>query len=233
MNLSKKIVSVAAAAALIAGAGAMAATPATAATKKATIKGDTNILVPTVLITAAQDAGVTISPIEPAQALATLEIVDVQFPIVGPLGDGILRHKGGLSFASSNTGITLTFTDPSIEWGTGPGIEAGAQILGTIGGVPDSAGGAAINGNRAPVFDVKNAKVKVKKGKIAKDGKKGFKRTDSTTITGDVSIVDNATVVGLLNQLMGVEIFTAGMPFGATDVNFKVTVYCKTKKACK
>ena len=232
MNLSRKIVSVAAAAALVAGAGLAAASPA-AANKKPTIKGDTNILVPTALITAASEAGITVAPIDPARALATMEIVDVQFPVVGPVGDGILRHRGGLSFASANTGITLTFTNPSIEWGTGPGIEAGAQILGTIGGVPDAAGGAQLNGNRAPVFDVKNAKVTSKKGKIAKDGKKGFKRTDSVVITGDVSIVDNATVVGLLNQLMGTEIFMAGMPFGATAVDFKVTVYCKTKKACR
>jgi hypothetical protein len=232
MNLGKKIVSVAAAAALVAGAGLAAASPA-AANKKPIIKGDTNILVPTALITAASEAGITVAPITPARALATQEVVDVQFPITGPLQDGILRHRGGLSFASANTGITLTFTNPSIEWGTGPGIQAGAQIFGTIGGVPDAAGGAQINGNRAPVFDVKNAKVKVKKGKIAKDGKNGFKRTDSSVITGDVSIVDNATVVGLLNQLMGVEIFTPGLPFGATEVEFKVTVFCKTKQACR
>ncbi|MEY3733076.1 MAG: hypothetical protein RL347_435 [Actinomycetota bacterium] len=231
MNLGKKIVSVAAGVALVAGAGLATASPAVA--KKATIKGDTNILVPTAIIQAAGAAGIVISPIDPAKALATMEVVDVQFPVANFVGDGIIRHRGGLSLASDASGVTLTFTNPSIQWGSGPGIEAGAQIFGTIGGVPDAAGGAQLNGNRAPLFDIKNAKVTSKKGKVAKDGKKGYKRTDRVRIVGDVSLVDNATVIGLVNQILATDIFVAGMPFGAADVETQVTIYCKTKKLCR
>jgi hypothetical protein len=226
MRFSKKIVSVAAAAALVAGASLASASPA-AAYKKATIKGDTNILVPTALITAAQGAGVTITPIQPARALATMEIVDVQFPVAGPVADGAIFHRGGLSFASANTDVTLTFNKPIVEWGSGPGIKAGAIIKGTLGGLE------AVNGLEVTLFDVKNIKASNKKGKVTRDGKKNFKRTDTTVVSGDVTLVNNATLVGQLNTILGVDIFTPGLPFGTTVIETKTTVFCKTKKTCR
>ena len=109
MNLSKKIVSVAAAAALVAGAGALSATPATAEAK-AKVGGTTVITVPLALIVDAQGAGVTIAPIAPSRAQATSDVVGVTFPVTGPAMDGILHHTGGLSFASSITQVTLKAT---------------------------------------------------------------------------------------------------------------------------
>ena len=111
MNLSKKIISVAAAAALVAGAGALAATPASAKSKTP-IKGTTVLEVPLTTVGAAVQAGITIAPIAPSRAQATSEVVGVTFPVSGPVMDGMVHHRGGISLASANTGITLTATKP-------------------------------------------------------------------------------------------------------------------------
>ena len=134
MNLSTKLISVAAAAALVAGAGAMAAAPATAS-GKAAIGGTTIIEVPLALVGAAQAAGVTIAPIAPSRAQATSDIVGVTFPITGPADDGALFHKGGLSFASSNTNITLTITNAKVQ---GRALIACNTILTLIGHETDT-----------------------------------------------------------------------------------------------
>ena len=233
MRISTKIISAAAAAALIAG-GALAAAPAQAAAEK--VSGDTVITVPLALIQAAGAAGVAISAIEPAEANATMDSVGVVFPVVGPPMDGMVMHTGGLSLASSVTKITLTWEDPTIEYATGgPGAGTTAQIKGEIGGIPAGSGFEQLNGSRAAVFDVSNMKIVDKKGKIVKDGKKGFKRTWTQTITGDVTVVNSPQVVMILNGLLvgpGKTLFTAGQPFGELDTTWSVTRTCKTKKAC-
>jgi len=230
MNLAKKIVSVAAGVALVAGMGAVAATPATAK-DKAKIKGATGIAVPTALVTAAAGAGVAISPVAPATADATMDVVDVLFPVTGPLEDGVLHHKGGLSLASSVTNITLTVTKPTIEWPSSGGSTA--SIVGEIGGIPADNPFAGFNGQRLPIFTVTDFVIKDKAGKIKKNGKKGYTRVITSTLSGDVSVVDSATVVDAINGFMGVPLFTAGMDFGTLSTKYSVTRTCKTKKACK
>ena len=229
MNLGKKIVAIAAAAALVAGAGAMAATPATAATK-AKVGGTTVIVVPLALVGAASAAGVTISPVEPSKAQATADSVGVTFPVTGPAMDGVLHHTGGLSFASSKTGITLTATKPQIEWATSGGDTASITV--EINGVPAASPFAALNGTRVPIFTVNDFTMKGKWGKATKAGK-AWKQTYTAVMTGDVTVVDNATVVDAVNGFMGVPIFTAGMDFGALDSKSTTTHTCKTKKDCK
>lgn len=228
MRISTKIVSIAASAALIAGAGAIAAAPAGAAPVGPKPTGNTVINVPMAIITGAATAGVNISPIEPASADATADSVGVVFPVTGPLMDGVLHHTGGLSIASK--AVTLTWSDPTIEYATSGGDTA--VIKGTIAGVPAGSGFEALNGQRAGIFDVKNMVIKNTAGKITKNGKKGFKRTFTQTITGDVTVVDSPQVVDILNGLIGVKLFTAGMPFGSLDSSWSVTRTCKTKKAC-
>jgi hypothetical protein len=228
MNLGKKIVSVAAAAALVAGVGALAATPATAAAK-AKVGGTTVITVPLALVGAAGQAGVAIAPISPSGADATTDVVGVTFPVTGPAQDGVIHHRGGLSFASSNTGITLTATKPQIEYATSGGDTASITV--EINGVPAQSPFAALNGTRIPIFTVNDFTVKGKWGKATKAGK-GWQQTYTSTVSGSVVVVDNATVVDAVNGFMGAQIFTAGMDFG--DLASKVTTShtCKTKKEC-
>ncbi|MBU6311103.1 MAG: hypothetical protein KGN38_01085 [Actinomycetales bacterium] len=225
MSFTKKIIGVAASAALVAGVGAFAVTPANAAGAKPT--GATVINVPMALLQGATAAGVQITPIAPSSADATMDSVGVTFPVTGPLMDGVLHHSGGLSIASAR--VTLTWSDPTIEYATDGGDTA--VIKGTIEGVPAGSGFEALNGQRAGIFDVKNMVITNKKGKIEKQGK-GFKRTYTQTITGDVTVVDSAQVVQILNGLIGVPLFTAGMDFGTLDSSWSVTRTCKTKKAC-
>jgi hypothetical protein len=228
MNLGKKLVSVAAGVALVAGAGLAASAPASAAAKPA-FKGATGIAVPMALIGAASAAGVTIAPIAPARAQATTDVVNVLFPVSGPLMDGVLHHRGGLSLTSATTQITLTVTSPTIEWATSGGDTA--EIKGEIGGIPDSSPFAALNGQRAGIFKVSNFDEVIKKGKITKAGKM-FKRTWTITQTGDVAVTDSQTVVDAINGFMGVPLFTAGMDFGTLDTSYTITHTCKTKKEC-
>ena len=232
MNLSKKLVSVAAGVALIAGAGAMAATPATASGKSG-IGGTTIIEVPLALVGAAQAAGVTIAPIAPSKAQATSDLVGVTFPITGPADDGALFHKGGLSFASSNTDITLTATKPIIGWAS-DGSSDDATIAVTVGGIPAGHPFASANGQSLPVFDVKGYDRVIKKGKPKGKGK-NWTRVDTITMTGPVTVTSNTTVVDVLNGLLmapGGTLFTAGMDFGTLESVETVTHKCKSKKAC-
>ena len=232
MNLSKKLVSVAAGVALIAGAGAMAATPATASGKSG-IGGTTIIEVPLALVGAAQAVGVTIAPIAPSKAQATSDLVGVTFPITGPADDGALFHKGGLSFASSNTDITLTATKPIIGWAS-DGSSDDATIAVTVGGIPAGHPFASANGQSLPVFDVKGYDRVIKKGKPKGKGK-NWTRVDTITMTGPVTVTSNTTVVDVLNGLLmapGGTLFTAGMDFGTLESVETVTHKCKSKKAC-
>lgn len=228
MKLGTKLVSVAATAALVAGAGAMAAVPATAAGKGPQPKGTTVINVPTTLITQAGAAGVQIAPILPATADATMDTVGVAFPVTGPITDGAVSHRGGLSLTTSK--IALTLSNPVIGWATDGDGKSGT-ISGTVGGVPAGSGFEQLNGQSVPVFDVKNMQITSKKGKPVGKGKV-WKRTTTQTITGDVSVVDNPAVVDIINGLLGVPLFKAGMPFGTLDTTWSVTINCKSKKAC-
>lgn len=227
MILGKKIVSVAAAAALVAGAGALATPPATAA-EKAKVDGTTVITVPLALIVDAQGAGVTVAPIAPSRAQATSDVVGVTFPVTGPALDGILHHTGGLSFASSITQVTLKATMPQIEWMTSGGDKA--YITMEINGIPASSPFAAYNGTRIPFFTVNDFTMKGKWGKATKAGK-AWKQTYTSTMTGDVVFIDKSAV-DAVNAFMGAAIFTVGMDFGVLDSKSTTTHTCKTKKDC-
>ena len=228
MNLSKKIVSVAAAAALVAGAGAIAATPASAKSKAA-IKGTTVLAVPLTTVGAAVQAGVTIAPIAPSKVEATSEVAAVTFPVSGPLMDGMIHHRGGISLASANTGITLTATKPAIEYATSGGDTATLTI--EINGVPDSSPFAALNGTRVPFLTITDFEISGKWGKATKAGK-AWKQTYRAEVAGKAGLVDNANIIGALNGFMGTTIFVAGLDFGDIVSEYTITNTCKTKKQC-
>jgi hypothetical protein len=231
MNLSKKVVSVAAAAALVVGAGAITAAPASAKVKR-TISGSTIVNVPFALIAQAGEAGVDIAPIKPARAEVTTDVVAVDLPVTWPKTDGVLPHKGGLSFASSVTGVTLTFSNPVIEYATGGGPVDTAVIAGTIGGIPEGNPLAGLNGKSVQLLDVKNFKLKWNVSKPKKVGKK-YQKTITQTMSGDVFVSSNGDIIGGVNTLMGTPLLTAGMPFGDLKTKWSVNVTCDTLKECK
>ena len=230
MKLGKRLVSVAAAVALVAGAGVMAATPASAKMTR-TVSGGSVITVPLATITGAAGAGVTISAIKPALAEATSDGVGVAFPAQIPKTDGVLPHRGGLSLASAKTSVTLTWRNPAIEYATSGGDTA--VISGIVNGIPDSNPLAPmLNGKPLALFDVKNFTTGWKIGKVKKVGKK-YQKVLTQTMSGDVYVTSSETIVGGLNALMGVALFTAGTQFGTLNTEWSVTVRCDTAKECK
>lgn len=222
MHVGKKLVSVAAAAALVVGAGALTASPASAKVKTPTMKGATDLTVPLSFVVDAMGKGVTIAPIEPASVMTTADSATLQFPVTYRRGDGIIAHKGGLSFASDNTGITIELTNPAITWGTGPFPIKRASIEFTN----------ELNGAIVKILDLRNIDATTKNGKPVKNGKAGWKRTDTGTFTADAFVVNNPVSVKIFNEAMDAEIFTPGMAFGSVESNYSITVYCKTKKDC-
>ena len=228
MNLARKIVSVAAGVALVAGAGAIAAAPAQAAAKPV-IKGTTVLEVPLTTVGAAMQAGVTIAPIAPSKVQATSDVAAVTFPVSGPLMDGMVHHRGGISMSSANTGITLEATKPVIEYATSGGDTATLTVI--INGVPDSSPFAALNGTRIPFLTITDFAISGKWGKAQKAGK-GWKQAYRAVVAGKAGLVDNDNVIGALNGFMGTTIFVAGLDFGDIASEYTITNTCKTKKAC-
>jgi hypothetical protein len=231
MNVIRKLVSIAATAALVAGAGTIAAPPASAKVKR-TISGSTILNVPKALIGQAVAAGVTIAPIAPARPEATTDNVAIDFPVTWPNADGILPHKGGLSFASSITEVKLTFSNPAIEYATGGGPVDTAVIAGTIGGIPEGNPLASLNGKPVQLLDVKNFKMKWNVSRPKKVGKK-YQKTLTQTMSGDVFVSSDGVIIGDVNALMGAPLLTAGMPFGDLKTKWSVNVTCDTLKECK
>lgn len=228
MILGKKLVSVVAGVALVAGAGAIAAAPAQAKSKAA-IKGTTVLEVPLTTVGAAVQAGVTIAPIAPSKVEATSEVAAVTFPVSGPLMDGVVHHRGGLSLSSANTGITLTATKPQIEYATSGGDTATLTI--EINGVPDSSPFAALNGTRVPFLTITDFAISGKWGKATKAGK-SWRQSYRGVVAGKAGLVDNANIIGALNGFMGTTIFVAGLDFGDIASAYTITNTCKTKKQC-
>jgi hypothetical protein len=244
MNLSKKIVSVAAGVALIAGAGAMASAPATAApkAKKPTVKGESTISLPPSLVGAMAAKGITLNA--KAGGKATVDgstgYTNLSFPVTGPVEDGIVSHKGVLEIVSAGTQVTLTLTNPKLTYDTdGSGT---GQLGGVLNGLPVwmEPFSSALNGSFREPFDVTNLEITVKKGKATKFGKAGFKRTDRVSATGMMLYTDDQDSANIFNTaLLGPEgaatapLFIPGMELGGIESNFSVTVYCKTAKECK
>lgn len=233
MNLARKFVSIAAAAALVAGAGALASAPAQAS-KKAQPKGATIVNIPLTIITTAADDSVVIDVIDPATLMATMDTASAKFPVSGPLMDGVLHHKGGLSLTSKKTGVSLKLTDPTIEYATGE-FDGKGTLVAEINGIPEAAGPTlfGLNGTRLPIFNITNMEIKNKIGKPTKKGGK-WSRTDSQTITGDAALFANPLldVAAAINRLLGTTVFKQGMAFGDTETAWSITRSCKTKKAC-
>ena len=130
MNLTKKIVSLAAAATLVAGAGAMAATPAVAKPKPKT-KGITVISFDKAL--APVVGGIVV--VAPAKASGT----QLSFPVSKVVGNGV-EHKGAIKVGA------LEAKDPIIIINTETG---GASITLDIVGL-----------QRTEVFTIKNFKIR-------------------------------------------------------------------------
>ena len=241
MRITTKIISVAASAALIAGAGAVAAVPAGAAGShvhgKDTIKGSSTIGLPPTLIETLTAAGVSLN-----QTGGTLTVdgstgyANITFPVTKPVEDGVINHSGVLEITGAATGVTLTLTDPVVTYAS-DGSATGA-LGGTLNGLPSwmEPFSSALNGTVRMPFDLTDLKLTVKTGKVAKKGK-GFARADRVSATGMMSFTDSQESANIFNTALvgptATPLFTPGQELGVVTTSFTVTHVCKTKAECK
>jgi hypothetical protein len=236
MNLAKKLVSVAAGVALVAGMGAVAATPATAK-NKAKSTGASVLSVPPDLVETLAAAGVTLGVSGAAKASinGSTGYTEVRFPRAPkPKTDGVIPHSGDLTITSANTGVTLKFAKPWITFATSPDSE-GAVLEGVVTGIPEwMAPFDGLNGQRLGSFEIADWAGEWKMGKVRKVGK-NFKRIDTFTGGGTVSVRDQ-DVANIFNTALfgpGQSVLQPGQAIGTIQTELKNEVICKTKKACK
>lgn len=217
MKLSKKIVSLAAATALVAGAGALTAAPAATAAGKATQGGKTIIDLKSSVAKALTSAGITITPTKPATFAKGI----IGFPVTAfdLENAGTVDHSGAITFASK--------TNPTGVTGENPIFTMTGSNTATI--------TVTALGNPVPLLDVKHVKMGNTTRKIDKSHKKKWVVKYTTVVRGDVHITNNQGVVDLLNSALSTTAFTADMGLGTLKTTLVETVPCSkpSNAGCK
>jgi hypothetical protein len=219
MRKSTTFLSLAAAAALVAGVGVAAAPAQAKVTSK--VSGSTTITILPEVYTQLGVAGVQFQALSPATSTNPPGTQALRFPVTAPFKPGAVANTGIMTIGASINRIDLSL--PVLEYSRTKGS--------TTGQITFKDDYAAIGTDRVTVFDVDNLTVKVTKGKVAKLGAT-WKRTDRHHITGSLSVVDDAQFVSALNAYIGTTLFTPGMAFGTLDSTVTNTITCTTRKEC-
>jgi len=213
MKLGKKIVSVVAGVALVAGAGAMAAAPAQAKPLPKTTGKTTIDFKPEVVVEMVK-AGISIEATAPATFVTSPKVM-LGFPVTGAEGNGI-THSGAVTFKSTANPVGVTGSNPVI----------------TLNDDKTSTVTVSVGGNPVPLLTIKHEKVKYSQWKIDKSHSKWIvKRT--LDLRGAVHLAPG--IDGVLNGALGVTIFTPDMGLGAANTKVTEVKTCKsnTVKGCK
>jgi len=219
MRKSTTFLSLAAAAALVAGVGIASAPAQAKVTSK--VGGSTTITILPEVYTQFGGAGVQFQALPPATSTFLSNTQALRFPVTAPLKPGAVANTGIMTIGASINRIDLSL--PVLEYSRTKGS--------TTGQITFKDDYAAIGADRVTVFDVDNLSVKVTKGKVAKLGAT-WKRTDRHHITGSLSVVDDAQFVSALNAYIGTTFFTPGLAFGTLDSTVTNTITCTTRKEC-
>jgi hypothetical protein len=219
MRKSTTFLSLAAAAALVAGVGVAAAPAQAKVTSK--VSGSTTITILPEVYTQLGVAGVQFQALSPATSTNPPGTQALRFPVTAPFKPGAVANTGIMTIGASINRIDLSL--PVLEYSRTKGS--------TTGQITFKDDYAAIGADRVTVFDIDNLSVKVTKGKVAKLGAT-WKRTDRHHITGSLSVVDDAQFVSALNAYIGTTLFTPGMAFGTLDSTVTNTITCTTRKEC-
>jgi hypothetical protein len=219
MRKSTTFLSLAAAAALVAGVGVAAAPAQAKVTSK--VSGSTTITILPEVYTQLGVAGVQCQALSPATSTNPPGTQALRFPVTAPFKPGAVANTGIMTIGASINRIDLSL--PVLEYSRTKGS--------TTGQITFKDDYAAIGTDRVTVFDVDNLTVKVTKGKVAKLGAT-WKRTDRHHITGSLSVVDDAQFVSALNAYIGTTFFTPGLAFGTLDSTVTNTITCTTRKEC-
>ena len=219
MRKSTTFLSLAAAAALVAGVGIAAAPAQAKVTSK--VSGSTTITILPEVYTQLGVAGVQFQALPPAASTNPPGTQALRFPVTAPFKPGAVANTGIMTIGASINRIDLSL--PVLEYSRTKGS--------TTGQITFKDDYAAIGADRVTVFDIDNLSVKVTKGKVAKSGAT-WKRTDRHHITGSLSVVDDAQFVSALNDYIGTTFFTPGLAFGTLDSTVTNTITCTTRKEC-
>ena len=220
MRKGTTILSLAAAAALVAGVGIAAAPAQAKVTSK--VSGSTTITILPEVYTQLGVAGVQFQALPPAASTNPPGTQALRFPVTAPFKPGAVANTGIMTIGASINRIDLSL--PVLEYSRTKGS--------TTGQITFKDDYAAIGADRVTVFDIDNLSVKVTKGKVAKLGAT-WKRTDRHHITGSLSVVDDAQFVSALNAYIGTTFFTPGLAFGTLDSTVINTITCTTKTECR
>lgn len=209
MNLAKKLVSVAAGVALVAGAS-LAAAPASQA--KINKKNSATIIsFKKDLVSGLEAQGIQIS----AQAPATWDPKKalIRFPITKVATDGI-SHSGGLIFTKN--GSPLLVTNPFIA--TPPGATEYNVLVETA------------TFGQIPLLVLKKPKA-TESCKVDGQKKKNWIKKTTTRVQANVHLTSNETVISTLQALLS-PAFTADLGLGAGRVTIEDDVNSKKKPKC-
>lgn len=215
MNLGKKLVSVAAGVALVAGAGLAASAPAQAKPLPKTT-GKTIIDFKPEIAAALVSAGIGIKATAPAEFVTSPKVM-LGFPVTGATGNGI-SHAGAVTFFSA--------ANPGGVTGENPVITLNDDKTSTI--------TLTVLGNPVPLLVVKHDKPKYTAWKVDKSHSKWIiKRT--LDLRGAVHLTSSQPIIDLLNGALGTTAFTADLGLGAANTKVTEIRTCKanTVKACK
>lgn len=201
MKFGKKLVSLAAATALVAGVGLAAAAPASAK-PKVTTKGTTTIKLAPAVGQLLASVGVTVQVTSPGKASG----LNLTFPIKPPVRGNVINHNGDLVFSKGGV-PALTVPSPTIKL---TDIPAGTGVV-----------TAVIAGNELTVFELSGLKSKT----TTKTDKKKKTRTSTTIWRGNVALTSDAGLVSLLNSILGLPDGTLqpGAPLGTVQAKIIVT----------
>jgi hypothetical protein len=207
MNLAKKVVSVAAGVALVAGVG-LAAAPAQA--KINTKTSATIISFKKDLISGLEAQGIQISAVAPATWNSAK--AEIRFPVTKVAADGI-SHSGGITFTKG--GNPLTVTNPFIA--TPPGATQFDVLV-----------YSAVLQSEIPLLVLKNPKPSTS-CKVDGSHKKWIKKT-TTRIQANVHLTSNQLVIDVLKGLSPA--FAADLGMGMGRVTLVDDVNSKKKPKC-
>lgn len=207
MNFAKKLVSVAAGLALVAGAGLAASAPAQGKVNKK--NSATIISFKKDIVSALATQGIQIS----AQAPATFDPkkAQIRFPVTKVAAEGI-SHSGGLTFTKDGTATTVT--NPFIATPTGA-TEFEVLVTSALGQIP--------------LLVLKNPKPSTT-CKVDGSKKKNWIKKTTTRIQANVHLTSNPVVISVLQGLSPA--FTPDLGLGAGRVTIEDDVNSKKKPKC-
>lgn len=209
MKFGKKLISLAAATALVAGVGLAAAAPASAV-KNPKTGGMTTIKLDRGVASALAAQGISFNVINGGKASGP----NLMFNVTGRT-DGSISHSGTLQFLKNGT-LALDASNPVIGWPTDQPLSTATitmshPVLGEL-----------------VVFNIKN--FKEGKTKVSVNKKKKT-RTATTIYTGIVHLTDNAGIVSAINGLLGTDLLQPDMRLGTISAKVVVSGKC-ANKAC-